>query len=95
LCEVFNTCVDKRVEKAVFPKTNYTVLSTLTRFALFLCIRTFFGFASRANSTAIHLVYALREIQLLKTCKLFHLLVLRNACSVFFNTISGVFPNAP
>src|SRR5450432_2635301 len=35
--EVFNTCVDKFVEKAARRKANYTVLSTLNRFALFLC----------------------------------------------------------
>ncbi len=36
-CKVFNTCVDKRVEKSALSQANYTFLSTLTRFALFLC----------------------------------------------------------
>lgn len=36
--KVFNTSVDKRVEKAAASKANYTIVSTLTRFALFLCI---------------------------------------------------------
>jgi hypothetical protein len=37
LREVFNTSVDKYVEKTVFSKANYTFLSILTRFALFRC----------------------------------------------------------
>jgi hypothetical protein len=36
-CKVFNTSVDKFVEKESRPKANYTILSSLTRFALFLC----------------------------------------------------------
>src|SRR5712691_10677957 len=35
-CEVFNTCVDKRVEKSALSLANCTFLSTLTRFALFV-----------------------------------------------------------
>ena len=35
--EVFNTCVDKFVEKLASSKANYTILSTLTRFAQFRC----------------------------------------------------------
>jgi hypothetical protein len=38
LHEVFNTCVDKRVEKGASRKANYTIVSILARFALFLCI---------------------------------------------------------
>jgi len=35
--EVFNTSVDKFVEKRLTSKANCTLLSTLARFALFLC----------------------------------------------------------
>jgi hypothetical protein len=35
--EVFNTCVDKLVENGGVSQANYTVLSTLKRFALFEC----------------------------------------------------------
>jgi hypothetical protein len=40
LHEVFNTSVDKLVEKGASHKANYTILSILERFALFLCIST-------------------------------------------------------
>jgi len=36
-CEVFNTSVDKCVENGGFSKANYTLLSTLNRFAPFQC----------------------------------------------------------
>src|SRR2546426_830861 len=39
--KVFNTSVDKLVEKRTFSKANYTILSSLLRFALFLCKRQF------------------------------------------------------
>jgi hypothetical protein len=35
--EVFNTSVDKYVENGGFSRANYTLLSTLTRFAPFRC----------------------------------------------------------
>jgi hypothetical protein len=37
LRKVFNTSVNKFVEKLASSKANYTLLSTLTRFALFRC----------------------------------------------------------
>jgi len=39
LYEVFNTSVDKYVENGVFSQANYTLLSSLTRFALFRCTK--------------------------------------------------------
>jgi hypothetical protein len=35
--EVFNTSVDKLVEKRRAARANYTILSSLKRFALFMC----------------------------------------------------------
>lgn len=37
LSKIFNICVDKRVENSRSSNANYTVLSTLERFAQFLC----------------------------------------------------------
>ena len=36
-CKVFNTSVDKFVEKNISSKANYTIVSTLKRFAPFRC----------------------------------------------------------
>ena len=52
-CKVFNTSVDKFVEKEAWPKANYTILSSLKRFALFLCRLAGFYFKPEAVAIAL------------------------------------------
>ena len=60
-CKVFNTCVDKRVEKSALSQANYTFLSTLTRFALFVCNPSSFYSRGRLNDSKCAQSCAIQE----------------------------------